>query len=133
MSDPPKTRYAKSGDVHIAYQVLGEGSIDLVWVPGFVSNRAQIQGLGLPTSWERPKLARECRFDRQPLILTLLPSLDLIEFGQRSLKLVIEEPHRIENFADGCRCSCPVSLSKGEDAVVAQISHYRGVRDFIVC
>jgi hypothetical protein len=25
MSDPPKTRYAKSGDVHIAYQVLGDG------------------------------------------------------------------------------------------------------------
>src|SRR5262249_11134870 len=70
---------------------------------------------------------------RQPLILTLLPSLDLIEFGQRSLKFLIEEPHPIENFADGCRRFCPVSLSKGEDAVVAQVSHYRGIRDFIVC
>ena len=38
MSDPPQTRYAKSGDVHIAYQVLGNGPIDVVWVPGFVSN-----------------------------------------------------------------------------------------------
>lgn len=34
----PKTRYAKSGDVHIAYQVVGEGPIDLVFVPGFVSH-----------------------------------------------------------------------------------------------
>src|SRR5436305_221514 len=35
---PPETRYAKSGDVSIAYQVVGEGPIDLVLVPGFVSH-----------------------------------------------------------------------------------------------
>jgi pimeloyl-ACP methyl ester carboxylesterase len=35
---PPRTRYAKSGDAHIAYQVLGDGPIDVVLVPGFVSN-----------------------------------------------------------------------------------------------
>ncbi len=34
----PETRYAKSGDVHIAYQVTGSGSFDLVLVPGFVSH-----------------------------------------------------------------------------------------------
>jgi pimeloyl-ACP methyl ester carboxylesterase len=33
-----KTRYAKSGDVHIAYQVVGEGSVDLVVVHGWVTN-----------------------------------------------------------------------------------------------
>ena len=38
MTTVPETRYAKSGDVHIAYQVLGDGPIDLVFVPGFVSN-----------------------------------------------------------------------------------------------
>ena len=38
MTESPETRYAKSGDVHIAYQVLGEGPFDLVFVPGFVSN-----------------------------------------------------------------------------------------------
>ncbi|HZM18951.1 MAG TPA: adenylate/guanylate cyclase domain-containing protein [Gaiellaceae bacterium] len=36
--DIPEIRYAKSGDVHIAYQVLGGGPIDLVFAPGFVSN-----------------------------------------------------------------------------------------------
>jgi len=35
---PPDTRYAKSGDVNIAYQVTGRGPLDLVYVPGFVSN-----------------------------------------------------------------------------------------------
>jgi pimeloyl-ACP methyl ester carboxylesterase len=50
MSDPPKTRYAKSGDVHIAYQVLGDGPIDVVYVPGFVSN--------VKYDWEHPRPAR---------------------------------------------------------------------------
>lgn len=35
---PPKTRYAKRGGVSIAYQVVGEGPLDLVFTPGFVSN-----------------------------------------------------------------------------------------------
>jgi hypothetical protein len=34
MSDIPKTRYAKSSGVNIAYQVIGEGPRDLVYVPG---------------------------------------------------------------------------------------------------
>ena len=38
MPDIPETRYAKSGDTHIAYQVLGSGPLDLVYVPGFVSH-----------------------------------------------------------------------------------------------
>ena len=31
----PETRYAQSGDVHIAYQVVGDGETDLVLVPEF--------------------------------------------------------------------------------------------------
>jgi pimeloyl-ACP methyl ester carboxylesterase len=38
MPEAPRTRYALSGDAHIAYQIFGEGEIDLVFVPGFVSN-----------------------------------------------------------------------------------------------
>ena len=40
----PETRYAKSGDVHIAYQVIGTGPIDLIVIPGFVSH--------LEASWQ---------------------------------------------------------------------------------
>jgi pimeloyl-ACP methyl ester carboxylesterase len=47
---PPETRYAKSGDVHIAYQVVGEGPFDLVFVPGFVSH--------VELMWDDPALAR---------------------------------------------------------------------------
>ncbi len=35
---PPKTRYARSGDLSIAYQVIGEGDRDILFIPGFVSN-----------------------------------------------------------------------------------------------
>jgi class 3 adenylate cyclase len=33
-----ETRYAKSGDVHIAYQVIGDGPVDLVFVPGWITH-----------------------------------------------------------------------------------------------
>ena len=38
MADTPETRYARSGDVAIAFQVFGDGPVDLVFAPGFVSN-----------------------------------------------------------------------------------------------
>lgn len=38
MSVIPETRYAQSGDVSIAYQVIGDGPLDLVFVPGTVSH-----------------------------------------------------------------------------------------------
>jgi hypothetical protein len=37
----PETHYAKSGDVRIVYQVLGDGPIDVVFVQGFISTLAE--------------------------------------------------------------------------------------------
>jgi pimeloyl-ACP methyl ester carboxylesterase len=48
MSPAPPTRYALSGDAHIAYQVFGEGDLELVFVPGFVSN--------IEHYWEMPRV-----------------------------------------------------------------------------
>lgn len=50
MASVPPTRYAKAGDLNIAYQVLGDGQLDLVNVHGWVSN--------LETLWDQPALAR---------------------------------------------------------------------------
>ncbi len=50
MDQRPKTQYAQSEDVHIAYQVVGDGPLDLLYVPGWVSN--------VEESWEEPLLAR---------------------------------------------------------------------------
>jgi pimeloyl-ACP methyl ester carboxylesterase len=65
--DLPETRYAKSGDVNIAYQVSGSGPFDLVWVQGYVNN--------VELHWELPGAAqfinrlssfcRLIRFDRR--------------------------------------------------------------------
>jgi class 3 adenylate cyclase/pimeloyl-ACP methyl ester carboxylesterase len=46
----PQTRYAKAGDVHIAYQVVGEGALDLVWIPS-ASHHVEL-------NWENPVVAR---------------------------------------------------------------------------
>ena len=62
-----ETRYALSGDVHIAYQVTGDGPFDLVFVPGFVTH--------IELQWKLPgfaeflndigSFARLIRFDKR--------------------------------------------------------------------
>lgn len=47
----PETRYAEVGDAHVAYQVFGEGSLDVVYVPGFAS--------AIDAQWDVPGV---CRF-----------------------------------------------------------------------
>jgi pimeloyl-ACP methyl ester carboxylesterase len=46
----PETRYVASGDVNIAYQVVGDGPRDLIIVPGWLSN--------IEVFWEEPTLVR---------------------------------------------------------------------------
>jgi len=45
----PETKYAKSGDVNIAYQVIGDGSLDLIYVMGWISN--------IELFWEEPSMS----------------------------------------------------------------------------
>ena len=67
----PKTEYARSGDVHIAYQVVGEGPFDLVYVPGWVSH--------VELAWEEPTLAS--------FLLRLASFARLIAFDKRGTGL----------------------------------------------
>ena len=46
----PKTRYARSGDLHIAYQVVGDGPIDVVYIPTWISHVEML--------WEEPMVER---------------------------------------------------------------------------
>ena len=46
----PTTRYARSGDASIAYQVTGEGALDVLFLPGWISQIEQM--------WEAPALRR---------------------------------------------------------------------------
>ena len=49
----PKTRYARSGELSIAYQVVGDGPRDLVYVPGAISH--------LDFAWDHPGYVRFMR------------------------------------------------------------------------
>ncbi|UVC18454.1 adenylate/guanylate cyclase domain-containing protein [Mesorhizobium onobrychidis] len=46
----PETRYARSGDIAIAYQVVGDGPIDLLYAPGWLTN--------VEYTWESPEYTR---------------------------------------------------------------------------
>ena len=48
--EAPQTKYARSGDLSIAYQVVGDGPIDLVHIPGIVSH--------VDLAWENPGYRR---------------------------------------------------------------------------
>jgi pimeloyl-ACP methyl ester carboxylesterase len=84
----PETKYTRSGDVHIAYQVVGEGPIDLVVVPGFVSHVEYI--------WEEPRAAdflrrlasfsRVIMFDKRGTGLSGLPNFALKADGAHGVR-----------------------------------------------
>jgi class 3 adenylate cyclase len=59
----PRVRYARRGDVHVAYAVIGDGPIDVVFIPGFVSNlNRSLDPEGWPTA--ATLLERMARFAR---------------------------------------------------------------------
>lgn len=92
----PETQYAVNGDLNIAFQVIGEGPRDLVYVPGWVSN--------IEVMWEDPGLARFLRrlasfsrlitFDKQGTGLSdpvPLHQLPVLETRMDDLRAVMNE------------------------------------------
>jgi pimeloyl-ACP methyl ester carboxylesterase len=53
VDETPRTRYARNGDYSVAYQVVGDGDVDLVYLPGFASH--------LEVFWEQPEYSRFLR------------------------------------------------------------------------
>jgi class 3 adenylate cyclase len=53
MNEIPETKYARNGDLHLAYQVIGDGPIDVVTSPGWISH--------MEFQWEQPLLAHFLR------------------------------------------------------------------------
>jgi class 3 adenylate cyclase/alpha-beta hydrolase superfamily lysophospholipase len=62
-----ETRYARSGEVNIAYQVVGDGPFDLVFVPGYVTHLELAWKLPTfgPALWKTASLARMIKFDKR--------------------------------------------------------------------
>ncbi|HWQ00532.1 MAG TPA: adenylate/guanylate cyclase domain-containing protein [Gaiellaceae bacterium] len=85
----PETRYARSGDVNIAYQVVGDGSVDLLWIPVFAQH--------VELSWEDPY--------RRAWLEALASDYRLIVFDKRGTGLsdhVVGAPS-VEVRMDDCR------------------------------
>ena len=85
----PETRYARSGDVNIAYQVVGDGSVDLLWIPVFAQH--------VELSWEEPY--------RRAWLEALAADYRLIIFDKRGTGLsdcVVGAPP-VEVRMDDCR------------------------------
>src|SRR6266498_2875409 len=82
----PETRYAKSGDLSIAYQVVGEGPFDLLLAPGFVSH---VEAL-----WEWPEAARA--FER----LASFSRLIVFDKREQGLSDRVGRPPTIEEMVD---------------------------------
>ena len=106
--DLPETRYAKSGDIHIAYQVVGEGEVDLVYVPGFVSN--------LDLNWEEPDRAyfysRLAAFSRLILFDKRGTGLSDRSAGIASLEVRMDDVRAVMDAA-GCERAAVFGLSEG--------------------
>jgi class 3 adenylate cyclase/alpha-beta hydrolase superfamily lysophospholipase len=85
----PETHYARSGDVNIAYQVVGDGPVDLLWIPGFAQH--------VELAWEEPY--------RRRWLETLAADYRLIVFDKRGTGLsdrVVGAPP-VEERMDDCR------------------------------
>jgi pimeloyl-ACP methyl ester carboxylesterase len=64
----PETQYARNGNMHIAYQVIGEGRFDLLFVHGWISHIEHL--------WEEPSIARFFHRLASFSRLILLPTLE---------------------------------------------------------
>ena len=106
----PTTRYARSGEISIAYQVVGDKAFDLIWVPGWISN--------VEESWEVPEYAHFLRrlasfsrlilFDKRgtglsdPVPLDLLPPLEeRMDDVRAVLDAVGSEQTAVFGFSEG--------------------------------
>ncbi len=89
----PAIEYARSGDVHIAYQVVGSGPIDIVFVEGFVTN--------LHVQWEEPSFRRFCErlgtfsrlilFDKRGMGLSDRVQIGTLEERMDDVRAVMDE------------------------------------------
>jgi len=100
----PQTRYARSGDVNMAYQVGGTGACDLVWIPGFVQH--------VELAWEEPYRAH--------WLARLAERFRLIVFDKRGTGLsdrIVGEPS-LETRMDDSR-AVPGAAGSDRAAVAA--------------
>jgi pimeloyl-ACP methyl ester carboxylesterase len=110
--DSPETRYARSGDVHIAYQVTGSGATDLVVVLGFVTH--------VQLYWDNPisahfahrlgTFARVIRFDKRGTGMSDRVPIATLEERMDDLRAVMDATGTARAAIFGVSEGGPISL-----------------------
>jgi class 3 adenylate cyclase len=110
----PETRYARAGDVHIAYQVIGDGPVDLVYVPPTLQ---QVEHL-----WAEPRVAaffeRLARFSRLILFDRRGTGLSDPISGTQTLEDQIED---LVAVIDAVGAPQPALFAQAEGATMAAL------------
>src|SRR5436190_3945528 len=124
----PQTAYARSGDVHIAYQVFGGGDLDLVLVNGFITHVELV--------WEHPpavrfleglaSFARVITFDRRGSGLSdPLSSAPTLEERMDDVRAVMD--------AAGSRRAALLGVSEGVPMCILFAATYPERVEALVC
>ncbi len=132
----PETHYAKSGDIHIAYQVTGDGPIDLILVPGFVSH--------LEADWYSPLIShplerlgsfcRLIRFDKRGTGLSDRVKIPTLEQRMDDVRAVMDavgsEKAALFGYSEGGPMSILFSATYPDRtmALILYGSYARGLR-----
>jgi class 3 adenylate cyclase len=125
----PETRYARSGDVNIAYQVFGEGETPLVWIPGFTQH--------LELNWEEPnrrawfeglaRFARVITLDKRGTGLS-----DRVE-GSPPLEVRMDDIRAVLDAAGVERAIVIVAGDSGPLGILFAASHAERTLGLILC
>jgi class 3 adenylate cyclase len=126
--DVPTTRYARSGDLLIAYQVAGDGPPDIVFVPTYASN--------IELAWETPLfkgfLRRLASFSR---LIVFDRRGNAMSGGVAGATPLEEQVDDVRAVVDAVGCEHPVLLSWAEGFALTALyaaSHPQAVRAIVV-
>ncbi len=126
---PPRTQYARSGEVSIAYQILGNGPVDLVYVQGWLSH--------IEFAWENPdyarfltrlsSFARLIRFDRRGM------GLSDRDVGSSTLEERVDDIRAVMDAAGSERAAILAVSEGGYMATMFAATHPERTSSLILC
>jgi pimeloyl-ACP methyl ester carboxylesterase len=109
----PETRYAQSGDVNIAYQVMGEGPIDIIVVTGLTSHVEFQHELAGYTAFLRrlSQFARVVTFDKRGQGLSdRMSGAPSLEVRMDDVRAIMDEMGSRRAALFGFSEGCPMSI-----------------------
>jgi class 3 adenylate cyclase len=130
MNKPLETRYARRGDIHLAYQVMGAGPLDLVMLPAFMCH--------LELQWEqdpryRSWVRRLASFSRLILFDTRGCGLSDRDVGDSSLDDRVDDVRAVLDHVGSTRCVVLGFSVAGALAIRFASRHPEHVASLVLC